>query len=336
MIGEYRPIRIDQDLPFHDLAQKYVVEFDDSDEISNLQAALATNFNVSIISSDRDLEDITRKGSLIASQLIITHDDSWPETTVGTDVVGGQTFRWEINKQMRSPRLATLGRWLRDVAPLIEAKQLVYVPNISHELAGGESNPGEPVKAEELGLREPRFHYGLILDGGRLTQSSDLASLGNRAMIRLLDIEIPVLEGIRLRDFSVITVEESDAHGVFRDYLRKRLLDLDGLSDAREVERKSAIIGIELTEGLRELTSELKLVSKRNAVQATGATLTFASASLVAVTSPALAPVLLALGIAGGAASLAGALTNLQNDTAKLHGRPFYFLWLLRHKVRAA
>jgi hypothetical protein len=284
------------------------------------------DFNVSVVSSDPDLDGLTRKGTLIASHLVLAHDESAPLHRVDRHVLGTRRDASEPTYYIQCPDLERLGRWLSDVVPLLDSGAITYMPRVQRKFEYGP--PFKPVFRST--------DWELLLANGRLTQAVDSVGLGGRTMIRLLDVDIPVLENVGLHDLASILTEEVDAHEVFRGFLRRRLIELDAVTDPRDLERKSVVLGIDLQDGLREVAAELKQISRRNAVQVTGATLAFASASLVAVSGPSLAPLVAVLGAGGGAVTLAGAVNGFGGDLAKARSRPFYFLWLLQRHSRKA
>jgi hypothetical protein len=284
-------------------------------------------FNVSVVTLDRDFGPFVKKSTLIASQLAIGHDSRTRATRLYGEITSHNTtdYGWN-NYYINCPALADLSRLLLDAEPLIRIGKVAYVPTVYTRYEDSDRLGSE-------GLSLPKTVFDLLLKGGRLTQLSSDISLGSRLTIPLMRLNLPILENVSLRDYSKILTEESEAHSTFSDYLRSRLLELDGEDDERAVQRGAAKIDIELRDGLRASRAEMEKLTRRKAVQATGATVAFCAATLVAVAGPAFTHYVGLVGASGGALGLAAAANEYVNDRSAARLKPFYFLWLLERET---
>jgi hypothetical protein len=239
-------------------------------------------YNISVVTLDRDFDSFVKKSTLIASQLAICHD-----SRMGESLLFSERRRRHYNQYYIGRDIADLGRLLLDVEPLIRTGKVLYIPDVYARLEATVSLAKLRVGDPQTGLNSPKTAFDLMLKGGRLTQLASDMSLGPRLAIPLMRLQVPVLDDVSLRDYSKIVVEESEAYAGFSDYLRSRLLDLDGEDNEVNLTRDAAKLGLELRAGLRESRAELERLTRRNAVQATGATVAFFAATLVAVAGPA-------------------------------------------------
>lgn len=281
-------------------------------------------YNVSVVTLDRDFDAFVKRTTLIASHLAIGHDNGGSEHCLYSEPAPNGSNGFYIH----CPDLVALGKMLRHAEPLVRKGKLTYVPAVYTRFQELNDHPLP---------QGPNFRmtssFDLLLKGGVLTQLSSDISLGSRLAIPLMRLNLPILENVSLRDYSKIVVEESEAYSAFSNYLRSRLLDLDGEEEERAIQREAAKIDIDLHDGLRESRADLERLTRRNAVQATGATVAFCAATLIAVAGPAFAHYVGLVGASGGAVGLAAAANEYVNDRSAARLKPFYFLWLLEREA---
>ncbi|MFI6385031.1 hypothetical protein ACIBKX_36940 [Streptomyces sp. NPDC050658] len=143
----------------------------------------------------------------------------------------------------------------------------------------------------------------------------------------MIQLEIPIIEGTTLRDFSNITMDEFASYASFRDFLRGKMLDLDSTLDAVDSETELVKIGLEISDQVRDIDSRMGQVKRKRAVQASGAVIGTLGATLVAVYGPALQAVVTSLGAGAGAWTLLNAL--VENSTRPLRDEKWYYVWAL-------
>lgn len=306
--------------------EQYVKAYLDAG-IDKLLLANGPEYNISVVTMDRDFGSFVKRSSLIASQLAIGHDGATRATRIYGEMIERSftDYGWK-NYYINCPDLAELSRLLLDAELLIRTGKVIYIPAVYTRYEDADRLGSE-------GIPLPRTAFDLLLKGGRLTQLSTDISLGSRLAIPLMRLNLPVLENVSLRDYSRILTGEPEAHSTFSDYLRGRLLELDGEGDERAIQRGAAKIDIELRDGLRGSRAEMEKLTRRKAVQATGATLAFCAATLVAVAGSSFAQYVGLVGASGGAVGLAAMANEYINDRSAARLKPFYFLWLLEREA---
>ena len=116
-------------------AINYLCEFTDSGKAHRARASSKQYepFEIAIASLDDDLARLTKKGSLVASALALTHANAYASSFRSIDAgsVGIEGVQVVREEYAHCGDLAALGRYLRDCSPLIKSGQLEYRPVIS-------------------------------------------------------------------------------------------------------------------------------------------------------------------------------------------------------------
>jgi hypothetical protein len=317
--------------------ERYLKAVSGLTELVELRSNSTAGFEVSIVTSDADLSSITRRASLIASELIVAHANSGIRSPIWSEEIrrgGSHQDLFEDNYSIDCPSVSRLGEWLSAVAPLLRAGRLIYFPHIHKQQTIVDSRRFENL--DQTGHNEDIYRSRSLMDivmrDGRVISLRDDARIGSRLLVPLLTVDLPYIEGTSLRDFAHVVTEEWESWESARDFLRARLLDLLGHNDEQELAWAAARIGVELSEGVRATYQDLARVSRRSAVQAAGGVLATAAATLVAVSGAAFGQVAQILGAAGGAWSLVSAYSQYKDDKSKVQTRPFYLLWLLSRR----
>jgi hypothetical protein len=306
-------------------------------------------------------ERLTRRATLISDTLLLTHNWAGAYHELGVryildlhppkpqprplfgdwkDAVGAHyaesTARAEERRRnnrtqtygMHCPDVEGLGRWILDAEPLLTAGLAWYLPSYSlseYKLVDGRrqnkpSRPTEQLKAADVVVRN-----GRVVDGtGELPLKSHLVR-------EVLRADIPFIDGVTLRDFGRITVDEFGSYTAFRDFMRLRLLTIDSALDDVRSERALATIGIEIADGFRSVRADLEGARHKRAVAATGAVLGSVSAVLVAVYGPALAAAVAAVGAGGGLWGVISAMAD--NSLRQVQENKWYYVWALSRKA---
>jgi hypothetical protein len=126
----------------------------------------------------------------------------------------------------------------------------------------------------------------------------------------ILKIDLPFVEGVSLKDFSRITVDEFDSYSGFRNFLRKQLLDMDDSLNHVQSEIALAKLSVEIGEGVRSVHSDMRKARRTAVLSATGAAIATTTATLVAVYGPALKEAMAIIGGAGGAWGVINAIAS--------------------------
>ncbi|WP_203788265.1 hypothetical protein [Paractinoplanes rishiriensis] len=304
--------------------------------------------------------DLTKRAVLVSDTLLLAHDRSTryheldvhargttfepssevplgmdPSSVAGIDA--GQTLarrnqenRNSLNRAhgMHCPDLRALGTWLLDAEPLLVSGLSWYLPSYSstdYTLVDGiRHNPldtaPEPV---------PLLDY-LIRDG-RAVDASGADPLKSKLVRPVLQTELPFLQGVSLRDFSRITVEEFNSFTAFRDFLRLTLLNLDDALDDVHSDREMLKIGLKINDEVRLMRAEMLKAHRKRALSAGGAVLGTVGTVLLAVYGPALATAITALGASGGIWGFINAMSD--GSTRVVRENKWYYVWALADKT---
>ncbi|CAL9334420.1 hypothetical protein SUDANB9_00138 [Streptomyces sp. enrichment culture] len=220
-----------------------------------------------------------------------------------------------------------IGRWIAEAKPLTDVGAAWYLPRyythttvndrIHHDLDGNAYRP------------TPLIDF--LTHDGRGVDVSGAHPVKSRILRPVVQLEIPVVEGTSLRDFSKITRDEFDSYASFRDFLRLKLLEIDPALNAVDSEVELAKIGLEISTQVHDMNGQFKRIRSKRSVQVTGAAVGTLSAVLVAVYGPALATALTIVGATGGVWSVVNALS--ENSSKTLTHDKWYYIWLLGRKA---
>jgi hypothetical protein len=320
-----------------------------------------SRFSVGIAPGDgaRAFDFLTRRAVLICDTLLLSHNwvGEYHELGVryredldssATDLprplfadyksaVGGPkawTRDMERNNRthtygLHCPDLEGLGRWILDSEPLLTAGLAWYLPSYAlseYRVKDGlrstvRNDPIEQIKAVDV-----------IVRNGRVIDASGVFPVKNHLVREVLRAEIPFVDGVALRDFGRITVDEFDSYSAFRDFLRQSLLSLDPALDDVRSDHALARIGLEINDGLRSVRADLERARRKRAVAVSGAVLGSVSAVLVAVYGPALAGAIAAVGAGGGLWGVVSAMA--ENSGKHIHESKWYYVWALKRHTQ--
>ncbi|KUM73338.1 hypothetical protein AQI70_21445 [Streptomyces curacoi] len=144
-----------------------------------------------------------------------------------------------------------------------------------------------------------------LVQSGRAVSESSVCPphpLKSAVVRPVLTMDLPFLEGVRMADFSKITVEEFESYKAFQSLLRQEFLSLAALNAA---------------------------VRRKRAVAVSGAVAGTIGASLVAVYGPAFQTAVAALG-AAGASGIRGIIQSAADNSPRtLRDSPWFYVWIL-------
>ncbi|MEV7083343.1 hypothetical protein AB0N88_33150 [Streptomyces sp. NPDC093516] len=228
----------------------------------------------------------------------------------------------DISVLARTP--ARLGEWLGGAKPLVSSGAVWFLPNyyISDRYLADRAHPSR---------HEPTRPLDFLIRAGRAVEMSGVHPVKSRMVRPIIELEIPVIEGTSLRDFSEITLGEFNSFAAFRDFLRLRMLELDPAMNSVDSQVELTKIGLEISDQVRSLNSQLRQVRTKRAVQVTGAAIGTVGAVLLGVYGPALQGVVTAIGASAG---LWGGITAAaENSTKPLRDDKWYYVWALSKKI---
>lgn len=225
---------------------------------------------------------------------------------------------------MHCPDLRALGTWILDAEPLLTAGLTWYLPSYSLN----EYSMVEGIRHESPEqVVETKKALDFLIRDGRAVDASGADPIKSKLVRPVLHTELPFLQGVGLRDFSRITVEEFGSFVAFRDFLRLTLLGLDDALNDVQSEREMLKIGLKINDEMRAMRAEMVKAQRKRALSASGAVLGAAGTVLLAVYGPALATAIAALGASGGVWGFISAMS--EGNTTVLRENKWYYVWAL-------
>lgn len=295
-------------------------------------------------------DDLTKRTALISDTLLLSHDWTGRFHQIGVqEYPGGNGFPYvpadrqfafanatlgplhgetnDLTKMygMHCPSLAGLGQWILDAKPLLKAGLVWYLPSYStssyETIRGNRIPPGEvkQVKAIDYLIRD-----------GRAVDASGAEPIKSQLVRPVLRADLPFVEGVNLREFGKITIEEFNSYSAFRDFLRQSFLEIDMSLNSVDSDRQLVKLGLQIKDHVRSVRSEMEKVQRKRAVGASGAVIGSLGAILVAVYGPALEAALAVIGASGGVWGIIHAAT--ENSTRALKEDKWYYVWVLAQK----
>jgi len=320
-----------------------------------------SRFYVGLSAGDGSLSfaDLTKRATLVADTLLLAHDrtaryheidlqsfsttlEPTVEVPYGTDpsmiagVSAGQTLaRGDLERRnsrntaygMHCPDLRALGTWLLDTEPLLTSGLSWYLPSYSST----DYTLVEGIRHEPPD-NAPRPHplLDFLIRDGRAVDASGADPLKSKLVRPVLHTELPFLQGVGLREFSRITVEEFDSFAAFRDFLRLTLLNLDDALNDVQSEREIVKIGLKINDEVRAMRAEMIKAHRRRSLSAGGAALGTVGTVLLAVYGPALATAITAIGASGGIWGFINAMGD--GTTRVVRENKWYYVWALTNQ----
>lgn len=328
--------------------------------------ASSSRFTIGLVSKDRELPVLAKRGTLIADTLVISHGGHGkfhemkllsassshlsPQVQMGSSYDGGGTYQSltpppppedflhfvSSRAGIRCPDIVELGRWILDSEKLLQQGLVYYLPSYVIR----DETSVMALKSEGRSWQREKISEatrGLVSLLARNRQAVGLASIDpvNSSLVRhILSIDLPFVDGVSLKDFSSITLDAYSSYESFRNLLRHEFLELDSALDSDGSRRAVTRISTDIEGGLLEFRSEMTAIKKRRAFEVSGATFGATTASLMAVHGPALmkAPM---VGLAGvGVLGVIKAIADGNVSLGKLEDGPWYYVWLLGKNSR--
>jgi len=170
-----------------------------------------------------------------------------------------------------------------------------------------------------------------LIRDGRAIDASGAHPNKSRFIRPILEIDLPFVDGVSLKDFSDITVSEFDSYQGFRTFLRSSFLELDDALDAVQSEREMMRIATDIEDNVRQLKTQMTAVRRRRAFDASAAALGTVGAVLAAVYGPVFEEAFKIAGLNGSVwAIVDAARTNSPRD---LKQNRWYYVWALSRKA---
>jgi hypothetical protein len=309
---------------------------------------------LSIGDASQDLDNITKRASLISDTLLLSHDESgsyrdigaisrdesvdWIPAGAGGVAVPRDVFM-ELSRQRERNHLSTaygiycpdldmLGQWILDAEPLLSAGLVWYLP--SYGTAKYRTTDGVRTALDKVAQVTP---VDYLIRDGRAVDASGANPIKSQLVRPILRIDLPFLEGVGLRDFGKITTGEFSAYSAFRDFLRSKFLEMDMAMNDIQSDRELLKLGLQIKDHVRSARAQMEAARRKRAVSVTGAAIGSVGAVLVAVYGPALAAAIAAVGASGGVWGIISATAD--NSIRALREDKWYYVWALAKKSKA-
>ncbi|MFL6119049.1 hypothetical protein [Actinophytocola sp.] len=286
-----------------------------------------SRYHISLSAGREDFEQLTKRAALVSDTLLLCHDWTGTYHGIGESRRKGLEYsaprytvadsnyavaEWRAQQRehdvrqgesarvygMHCPDLDELGRWLLGARDLLEAGLVWYLPSysvVTHHV--GERR--EPY-LQHFGTAERAKAVDFLVRDGRAVDMSDVWPTKSHLVRPLLQIDLPFMDGVGIRDFSKITIEEFDSYSAFRDFLRRTFLEMDQSLNAVQSDLEIAKLGVQIREQVRAARSEMKQLRRKRSVAVTGLAVGSVATMLVAVYGSVLAAAITALSASGG------------------------------------
>ncbi|MFJ2647937.1 hypothetical protein ACIO1C_14535 [Streptomyces sp. NPDC087420] len=240
------------------------------------------------------MDDLTKRAALVSETLLLSHGHGGTPHRVGSSMwappgasngAQGDGMGWRYSTTeygIYCPDLDRLGGWILDAEDLLRAGPVWYMPECwtTSQYIRGTEQP-DPHRAPL-----PTGVIDYLVRDGRAVDASGEQPLKSQVVRPVLRMDLPFVEGVDLKTFSRITVEEFDSYTAFRDFLRQSLLDMDESLNAVQSERELVKPGLHIKDQVRGMRAELLKARRKGAVAASGALIGSVGAVLVAVYGP--------------------------------------------------
>ncbi|WP_158690619.1 hypothetical protein [Streptomyces sp. 142MFCol3.1] len=301
-----------------------------------------TSFCVGMAARQRDFTALTQRVTLVSDTLLLSHSGHGNFNQLGAvgrgdgaivDPVDGVPIGARPSQQpaaepygMFCPDLGKLGRWVLEAEPLLKAGLVWYLPTY-----------GRP-RRDRRGRRRSRGLYtgpsavDFLVRNGRAVETATARPVMGSLVRPVLEIDLPFLAGVGLRDFAQITVEEFDSYTAFRTHLRRALLSMDDAMDSVQSERALSVLAEDIAGHVHSLRAQMTEARQRTrALATTGAVVGTTGAVLLAVYGPALESALAIIGAGCSVLGVLGALVT-EKGSRRPTSNPWYYVWVLQGK----
>ncbi|MFJ9891617.1 hypothetical protein ACIQRW_38030 [Streptomyces sp. NPDC091287] len=226
-----------------------------------------------------NLEFLTKRSALVADTLLLSHSGQGLYHKVqegfhsggsrGSAITGDPPApeRNEDEIGFICPDITEVGKWILDAKELLTQGRVWYMPSFARRLDD---------RIEALSQPAP---IDFLIHDRLLVPSSPERPLVKDAIRVVLQLDLPFVDGVSLKEFCKITVGEAYAYEGFRNLLRRKVLELDSALDAVHSERALALLNMEISDGLREVEAKMRDIkgmrrfARGTVVGATAATL---------------------------------------------------------------
>ncbi|MBP2063733.1 hypothetical protein [Streptomyces iranensis] len=318
-----------------------------------------SSFSVGLTIDSGKFEDLTKRTILISDTLLLSHGWTAPYCEVGeynptewgvllAAANEARTRQYTLPREdngnwrhrqvnytalsygMHCPDLAALGTWLLQAESLLKAGLAWYLPSYStrgQQMVQGVRQP--PQAVEQVAAVD------YIIRHGRLIDPSESNPVKDRLIRPVLEIDLPFIEGVTLKDFSKITTGEFDSYRGFRNFLRSSFLSMDQALNGEQTQIELTKLRLEIEDQVQAMRAEFLAARRKRVWAVTGAVAASTAALLIAVNGSVLERVLTTLGFTT-AGTFWGAITaRVENSPHVIKSGKWYYVWILSKKSSA-
>lgn len=313
-----------------------------------------SHFHIGLGVLGGDFAQITKRGTLVSDTLLLSHNREGGRHRIKTirdrmQAYDGMTFEEHPGYadnlrhntaflELLCPDIEALGQWIMDAEPLLRAGLAWYMPSYSISegwySTGDEALPGaDEAQQAAFPVKDVPTALDFLIQNGKAVAQSDTHPLKSKVVHPVITVDLPFVDGVTLRDFGEVTVNEFASYAGFRSFLRQTFLDLDDAVHAVQSERDLVKIGQRIDDEIRGVESQMKTIRRKRAVAVTGAGIGTVGATLVAVYGPAFQQALTILGAAGAGGVWGIIQTAMENSPKELRQDKWYYVWALAKKA---
>ncbi len=272
---------------------------------------------------------ITKKAILVSDTLMLSQDSTGEyvklgEYTEAHRIADGASYGVPITHHaeygMRCTDLEGLGRWILDSEQLMKAGLLWFLPPYVRSTSSGTLG-----WTTQSSFRSP---VDYLVKDRRAVDASGATPVKSKVIRPILEMEIPYIDGVSLRDFSKITTNEFDSYSAFKNHLRQKLLEMDDAIENTQSATRLAALEEEIKGGVAEVDAKMGVASRARWWASSGATLCTVTVALTAVQDPKLLPLVAATGMSNQGI---GNLYERYRETRRkqFRGEKWYYMWTI-------
>lgn len=209
----------------------------------NSNNAKDENGYLTILSSDNNLESITKHALLIADSLYIVDRKSNKSQHIlrdtSTSDLGYITDYYVYNQDLNK-----LGKWIKESRTLLSNGIVSYIPSGYTRTYDCDNEGKRGYSGFLLNTRSLSYTRSKSIYTNKLIDLS--GNIDNAFLEPVLSLQIPVLKDINMEDFSNITLDNIDELKNFQTYLKHSLLSIR--LDSNEIQRLSMDLQMQLND----------------------------------------------------------------------------------------
>lgn len=323
------------EIGYEEIAKKYFTYVIDNDKLFNKlkknQKVDNLYRNISLLSRDDALDDITRKSMLLTDTTLFGHDPK-SVSKIQFDhkyrgVYRGGDFGHDFYYNAHCPNLSLIGKWLINCKPLLESGDLFYYPKLEIKSVFG-----------NFFERDPEYTYfenhlfDAVIESQKLLGCYTTNILKNRFIETILSLDIPYIKNVNLENFSKICTDNYSDLEKFKDHMNNKFLEMYNASNGEfalgDIEKLSA----QLKCDINKISKDIKNLKSDKAFNAVGGVVATTTASLCIINpeiNSILSNIMSVTPLAVGLFSTLKSLNEYIRAEKKVEDEQFLFLWSL-------